>query len=93
MLVICDKGCKKEFDVDKNNQIERVDNNVELLWIKCPNCNRRYLLYATDNKIKTLQDKVRIELRKDKPNNDAIKEVTSKINNEQQKLKRKYGNG
>lgn len=93
MLILCDKGCKKEFDIDKSQSIERVDNNVELLWLTCPHCNREYLLYATNNKIKTLQDKVRIELKKSKVNEQAIEEVKSKIANEQQKLKRKYSNG
>ena len=90
MLILCDKGCKKEFDIDKSQSIERVDNNVELLWLTCPYCNKKYLLYATNNKIKTLQDKVRIELKKSKVNEQAIEEVKSKIANEQQKLKRKY---
>lgn len=93
MLILCDKGCKKEFDIDKSQSIERVDNNVELLWLTCPHCNRKYLLYATNNKIKTLQDKVRIELKKSKVNEQAVEEVKSKIANEQQKLKRKYSNG
>lgn len=90
MLVICDKGCKKEIDVDKHQNIERVDNNVELLWLTCPNCKRKYLLYATNDKIKNLQNKVRIELKKAKVNEQAIEEVKAKIANEQQKLKRKY---
>lgn len=93
MLILCDKGCKKEFDIDKSQTIERVDNNVELLWLTCPHCKRKYLLYATNNKIKTLQDKVRIELKKSKVNEQAVEEVKSKIANEQQKLKRKYSNG
>ena len=93
MLILCDKGCKKEFDIDKSQSIERVDNNVELLWLTCSYCNKKYLLYATNNKIKTLQDKVRIELKKSKVNEQAIEEVKSKIANEQQKLKRKYSNG
>lgn len=94
MLVKCDKGCKKEFEINTNNQlIERVDNNVELLWILCPNCHKKYLLYATNNKIKTLQDKIRIEIKKEKSNEEAIKEVQEKIKNEQLKLRKKYGNG
>lgn len=90
MQVICDKGCKKEFDVDKSQSIERVDNNVELLWLTCPHCKKKYLLYATNDKIKNLQNKVRVELKKSKINEQAIEEVKSKIANEQQKLKRKY---
>lgn len=93
MLILCDKGCKKEFDIDKSQSIERVDNNVELLWLTCPHCNRKYLLYATNNKIKTLQDKVRIETRKEKSNEESIKEVQEKIKNEQLKLRKKYSNG
>lgn len=93
MLVKCDKGCNNDIDVDTNNYIERVDNNVELLWLKCPKCNKKYLIYATNNKIKTLQDKVRIELKKSVVNEQAIEEVKSKIANEQQKLRRKYANG
>lgn len=93
MLILCDKGCKKEFDIDKSQSIERVDNNVELLWLICPHCNRKYLLYATNNKIKTLQDKVRIETRKEKSNEESIKEVQEKIKNEQLKLRKKYSNG
>lgn len=93
MLVKCDKGCNNDIDVDANNYIERVDNNVELLWLKCPKCNKKYLIYATNNKVKTLQDKVRIELKKTEVNEQAIEEVKSKIVNEQQKLRRKYTNG
>ena len=44
MLILCDKGCKKEFDIDKSQSIERVDNNVELLWLTCLYCNKKYLL-------------------------------------------------
>ena len=90
MKVLCDKGCKKDFDVDGNDYIERVDNNVELLWLVCPNCNHKYLTYVTNNKIKTQQDKVRIELKKEKCNMTAITEVKFKISNEQQKLRKKY---
>lgn len=92
MIILCDKGCKKQFELNQNSRIDRVDNNVELIWTKCPICGHEYLMYASNNKIKMLQDKVRVELKKSKINTEEIEQVKLKIANEQKKLRRKYDN-
>lgn len=60
MLAICDgdKGCNQEFNLDKF-ETEYMDNSVEKIYFKCPNCSKEFIAFYTDEAIRNKQNKIR----------------------------------
>ena len=88
MLVGCE-NCGVCFVVEGSDKYEQT-NNEEKIWLICPNCKEKYLLYVINDKIRELQCKVREEFRKDVVNISILDEYRTKIREEQIKLREKY---
>lgn len=60
MLAICDgdKGCNKEFNLEKF-ETEFLDDGVEKTYFKCPNCGKEFIAFYTDEAIRNKQKKIR----------------------------------
>lgn len=60
MLAICDAedGCKKEFTLEKF-EVEKLDNDIEKTYFKCPHCNKKYVAFYTDKEIRRKQKFIR----------------------------------
>lgn len=56
MLITCDAkdGCKENFDLDKF-ELEKLDNDIEKTYFKCPHCGKEYISFYTDRHIRRKQ--------------------------------------
>ncbi|MDC3413919.1 hypothetical protein [Terrihalobacillus insolitus] len=57
MVVQCDKGCKKFFDVDIQER-EHGEGIIES-YFQCPHCNSEYTIAVTDEDLRKRQDEVK----------------------------------
>jgi len=60
MLVKCDGtgGCGKEFRITGFN-LDKMSNDIEKTYFKCPYCNKEYIAFYTDKSIRKKQKKIR----------------------------------
>lgn len=58
MQVVCDAGCKQQFDV-KGLLQSNLTGGVKKAFFVCPHCQQQYVSYYTDKEIRKLQEKVR----------------------------------
>ncbi|OLS39128.1 hypothetical protein [Bacillus sp. MRMR6] len=93
MKVICDE-CKKEFEIDLQTEIAK--DNIEKNFFVCPNCDKEYIAFCTNQSVRKNQASIRMLYRdlrvaKTKKQNDKIKskikELEIVIKNEMDNLK------
>lgn len=58
MLVKCNKGCEKNFELAKFKEKKLKDDVVET-YFKCPHCGKKYNCFYTDKEIRQLQAQLR----------------------------------
>lgn len=60
MLAICDgdKGCKKQFNLEKF-ETQCLDEGIEKVCFKCPNCGKEFVAFYTDELIRNKQKRIR----------------------------------
>lgn len=56
MKVNCDK-CKKDFEMDIKTEI--VKGDIERTYFICPYCNKKYISFYTNSKIRKKQQEIR----------------------------------
>ena len=58
MLVACNEGCKRNFELAKFKEKKLKDDVVET-YFKCPHCHKIYTCFYTDKEIRQLQAQLR----------------------------------
>ncbi len=97
--VVCD-NCNKEFKIKLKTQ--KVKDDVERVYFTCPKCKTEYECYYTNDKVKSLQRRLRglnNEYDKDRGKNyrnnyETLRQMTiakNKIGKEMDILKSIYG--
>mgnify|MGYP001582777456 CR=1 FL=1 len=61
MIVKCD-DCNESFEVDLKT--EKVVGDIERAYFNCKHCNKKYISYYTNSKIKCNQERLRKILKK-----------------------------
>lgn len=64
MLVTCNEGCKKQFEIKQLKERKLKDGVIET-YFKCPKCGRKYICFYTDKEIRKLQAELRDKWSKD----------------------------
>ncbi|KIN79935.1 hypothetical protein [Clostridium botulinum] len=54
MLIACNEGCKRNFELAKFKE-KKLKNSVVETYFKCPHCHKRYTCLYTDKEIRRLQ--------------------------------------
>ena len=54
----CDKGCQKEFTINKTRKI-KVKNGISQTYFRCPYCKYKYIVSYTSDKTAKLQREMR----------------------------------
>ncbi|EDS77315.1 transglycosylase [Clostridium botulinum C str. Eklund] len=57
MLVICDDGCKEEFELTDLKELNH-DNDIVEVYFNCPNCGKKYICCYTDKSIRLKQKRL-----------------------------------
>lgn len=57
MIIVCNEGCNKEFELDKFKEAKHKDGIIEV-YFKCPHCKNKYTSYFTDRDIRIKQSKI-----------------------------------
>lgn len=79
MLAICDgaNSCGKEFQL-KKFEIEKLSKGIEKTYFICPHCNKEYVAFYTNYKIRQKQYRQRIASY---PKNEKLrKEIKVEMN-------------
>ncbi|WP_338627512.1 hypothetical protein QJR52_06190 [Clostridium baratii] len=61
MIVKCD-DCNESFEIDLKT--EKVVGDIERTYFNCKHCNKKYISYYTNSKIKYNQERLRKILKK-----------------------------
>lgn len=55
---LCDKGCKREFNITKFDEKEIKPGIIET-YFRCPHCYQKYTCFYTNFEIRAIQKKMR----------------------------------
>lgn len=58
MKAICDKGCKKEYELETLEEFKHSKGIIQA-YFTCPYCNRKYTVCFTDRSIRAKQARLR----------------------------------
>lgn len=87
MLAVCDEGCKKQFEVTKFKEKTHKNNVIET-YFRCPHCNKKYVCFFTDDRIRKKQSEVR-RLSNNPANNQRIEQLQAELKEDMNRLKKK----
>lgn len=86
-MVNCN-NCKKDFEVKVRTR--QLENDAEEIFFNCPECNERYTAYYTNDKIRKLQEKIRLVGGRRNGKTDTVMNWTKQIEKEFNRLKEIY---
>ena len=85
-MIDCDK-CGEIFKLKTKTQ--RLDRDIERVYVVCPRCKDEYTAYLTNDKIKELQGQVQMLILRNSREN-KIKQIQDKIAREKNLLRLMY---
>lgn len=61
MILKCDE-CENKFDLNAINTqtFERLKDDIEHHYFECPNCNKQYTTHYLNNRMKELQEEIKM---------------------------------
>ncbi|EJP6471373.1 hypothetical protein NHI66_000621 [Clostridium botulinum] len=86
MLISCNEGCKRNFELAKFKE-KKLKNGVIETYFKCPYCGKKYNCFYTDKEIRRLQAQLRNKWGK--ASRREIEELHLKIKIKMDNLKEK----
>lgn len=87
MKAICDKGCKKKYELETLEEL-KLNNGIIEIYFVCPYCNKKYVACFTDRSIRAKQVKLR-QLQAVKGTLKSIERLKMSIKREMNNLKAK----